>query len=739
VNKKVNAVDVIIPVYDGFDETKACIESVLGGVNHHPWHTVVINDASPNPKLTAYLRELAGKNLIELHENKKNLGFVATVNKGMGLHPDRDVILQNSDTLVANNWIDRLIQWAYHDDQVASVTPFSTNAEICSFPTLCKSNALVSGFSVSQTDQLFSGLNSRAEITLPTGVGFSMYIRRDALNDVGYFDEDAFGRGYGEENDWCQRAIAKGYRHLLATNVFVFHEGGVSFSDQKKARVENALQVLDKRYPSYHREVHEHIRSNPAHAIRQKIQLDMLLQNGKRKLLYVTHHMGGGIQTHIEEMQSFFRGQRDILVLRPSTLEGKEVELWYPFDGYDFSLHFSLTDDWSFLLTVLRSLSFDRVHFHHLMRVPEKIWSLSQILNLEYDVTLHDYYMVNGNPTLTDGNGIFVEKPDEREVKCAEHYAIPLGLTLNQWHQKMKNFLMGASRVFAPSQACADIYQFYFAELKITVAFHVDSEAIQQYPPVHILKITNQDKIRVAVIGAVSREKGADIFEHTACHKDPLDRLEFHLIGYAYKPLRETVTQHGAYKNEELQKMIKNISPHIIWFPAQWPETYCYVLSSAMLAGLPVLASNLGSFPERLDGRPASFVQPWNQTPEQWKNILIQIREWMIANSDKTLEWPNSAFARTRYRYPENYFRPKDDAQKSPAVLIGLDKIAALCAVEKSSSDRSAKEDLLRILWRLREMPLMRNLQRLVPFEVQRKVKRILSPRPIHEILQQDK
>ena len=240
----------------------------------------------------------------------------------------------------------------------------------------------------------------------------------------------------------------------------------------------------------------------------------------------------------------------------------------------------------------------------------------------------------------------------------------------------------------------------------------------------------------MAVIGAISREKGADIFEHTACHKDPLDRLEFHLIGYAYKPLRETVIQHGAYKNEELQDIIKTISPHIIWFPAQWPETYCYVLSSAMQAGLPVMASNLGSFPERLEGRPASYVQPWNQTPEQWKNVLIQIRESMIANSGKIFEWHNSAFCKTTYRYPENYFKPKGDATRSAVTSIELEKINALCSLPASDK---AKEKMLRLLWKLREMPVMRSLQRLVPFDVQRSVKRALSPRPMHDVLNQDK
>ena len=55
-----------------------------------------------------------------------------------------------------------------------------------------------------------------------------MYIRRDCLNDVSLFDADRFGRGY-EENDFCLRASAQGWRHLLACDTFVFHSGEVSF------------------------------------------------------------------------------------------------------------------------------------------------------------------------------------------------------------------------------------------------------------------------------------------------------------------------------------------------------------------------------------------------------------------------------------------------------------------------------------------------------------------------------
>jgi len=727
------AVDIIIPVYDGYEETKACIESVLSSDNECESYITLINDGSPNKELSEYLDTLQNTKNISLLVNDTNLGFVKTVNKGMKQNTDRDVVLVNSDTLVANNWLDRLIVWAEKGEDIASVTPFSNNAEICSYPGFCKSNNLLEGFDVATVDSFFSDLNDKTQIPLPTGVGFCMYMTRSAIDDIGYFDEEAFGRGYGEENDWCQRAIQKGYKHLLATDTFVFHEGGVSFSDEKKARVENAMQILDKKYPSYHRDVHEHIQLNPAHSIRQLIQLRMLCGNQRQKLLYITHDMGGGILTHIEEMQGFFKEQADLLVLRPCSDSPDQVELAYTALDYDLSIRFSLESDWPTFLEVLRSLNLEKIHFHHLMRVPEKIWTLAQVLNLQYCATLHDYYFINGNPTLTDGNGVFVEDIAQREELCAQHYPVPMGLTLNQWHQKMKNFLMGAEQVFSPSQACADIYQAYFSELSITVASHVDAESILRYPDVKVSEISEVQKLKVAVIGAISREKGADVFEHTACHKDPLNRLEFHLVGYAYKPLRETVVQHGAYRSNELAGILEEISPHIIWFPAQWPETYCYVLSEVMMTGLPVIASNLGSFPERLEGRPVSFVQSWNKEPEEWKNALLEIREWLINNSGSTFVWENSAFGKTVYRYSSEYLG--NEPQGSQNTALGLDKIKSLNAKWEDSSSVGKKERLLSFLIRARELPVIRTLVRLIPFEVQRRIKRTLSHKPIHDIV----
>ena len=48
-------------------------------------------------------------------------------------------------------------------------------------------------------------------------------------------DAVTFGKGYGEENDLCMRARARGWRHVLAADVYVHHVGGRSFGRRARA------------------------------------------------------------------------------------------------------------------------------------------------------------------------------------------------------------------------------------------------------------------------------------------------------------------------------------------------------------------------------------------------------------------------------------------------------------------------------------------------------------------------
>ena len=149
-----------------------------------------------------------------------------------------DVVLLNSDTEVPPGWLTRLAGHAYATPRVASVSPFSNNATICGYPRI-EAGPPAFGLGVTELDAACRAANGGRSVELPTTVGFCMYIRRAALADVGLFDADAFGRGYGEENDFCLRASARGWRHLLACDTFVYHEGSVSFGAGASAAAEH--------------------------------------------------------------------------------------------------------------------------------------------------------------------------------------------------------------------------------------------------------------------------------------------------------------------------------------------------------------------------------------------------------------------------------------------------------------------------------------------------------------------
>ncbi|MFM8415220.1 MAG: glycosyltransferase [Planctomycetota bacterium] len=241
-------VDVVVPVHRGREATFACIDSVLAGGGD--FELVVIDDATPEPELAAALRHRAGRGEFTLLEHESNLGFVAAANRGMRLHPDRDVVLLNADTVVPPGWLERL-RAAADGDFVGTVTPFSNNATLASYPVPFTDNELPSGWTAAALDALFREANAGWIVDIPTAVGFCMYLRRDCLEDVGFFDELLFGRGYGEENDFSLRAVARGWRNVLAADVFVLHHGRVSFLAETEALQRRAGEVLRRKYPAY--------------------------------------------------------------------------------------------------------------------------------------------------------------------------------------------------------------------------------------------------------------------------------------------------------------------------------------------------------------------------------------------------------------------------------------------------------------------------------------------------------
>jgi GT2 family glycosyltransferase len=718
-------IDVIIPVYQGMEETIACIQTTAKTLPE--WaELIVINDASPNEKLSKWLQGNCKKYNFNLLLNDINLGFVATVNKGMRLHPQRDVLLLNSDVEVPDSdWLTRIYNAFHSKTKVASITPFSNNATICSFPNFCEDNLLLSN--VTTVDKAFSltSLNQTELLfEVPTGVGFCMFLSRECINEIGLFDEKTYGKGYGEENDWCQRAILSGWKNYHLTNTFVFHKGGVSFAEEQDERVANAQKTLDRLYPDYHRSVMSFINQDPSKIARLNALIRLYFYSDKSIILHVAHGLGGGVIENLKDIDAAVG--EEILFLTIQPIENNLVKLQFGFPGQiKDALSFDCDTGFARLVELLTLLNVSFLHVHHTLGLPKKVLSLASSLNIPYKVTVHDYYWINENPTLTDSDGTFIGDElsfEQIDMIAAEHYKQSCLPSI--WRQKSRLLFDNAEQVIFPSTDCYLRFSRYFEFKNAVVAWHPDNDKAE----LESTKLDNDDETtyKVLVLGALSREKGGSVLEEVTNRFTQNKELEFHLLGYAYKPL-DNVIEHGPYQAEQIDELIKLISPDVIWFPALWPETYSYTLSAALRSSAKIIAPNIGAFTERLKKVEGATVIKFSASIDEYTACFLK-RDFTELLDD---------IVDYDYSVDENFYH-NDYLPISLKTVKNLDEHTLSFNIKDyvfiENSALTLKERLLKVLLRLQRIKLISKLTDFIPYSLQLWLKNKLSKRAIQDI-----
>jgi glycosyltransferase involved in cell wall biosynthesis len=269
-------VDVIVPIYNAFEDTQKCIESLLSLTAGVAYRIIIINDKSTDPRITYYLEYLKQKRYsdIIIITNEGNIGFIKTVNKGIRLSKKNDVVILNSDTIVTYNWLKKLKECAYLDKKVATVTPLSNNATICSVPNFDQYNDVPRGYTIQEFALLIENVSNDLGIKcskIPVGIGFCLYIKREVINEIGFYDE-IFGRGYNEENDFCMRAYERGYYHVVDLSTYIYHKGKASFMSDQAILEEKNSKLLLQRYPYYMDLVRDFTGRNPLKIVQKSIK-----------------------------------------------------------------------------------------------------------------------------------------------------------------------------------------------------------------------------------------------------------------------------------------------------------------------------------------------------------------------------------------------------------------------------------------------------------------------------------
>jgi len=636
--KSDKTVAIIIPVYRGANETKRCIESVIHSTNLNSYEIIIINDCSPEADIDELLALYEGKYPhVHLLRNETNLGFVQTVNRGMRLAGDADVVLLNSDTEVANDWLDRLIYQAYADEAIGTVTPFSNNATICNYPDLDGWSSLPKGENVNSIDVACSSANAGISVDIPTAVGFCMYIKRACLNDVGMFDDEAFGKGYGEENDFCLRAASKGWRHVLATDIFVFHEGEISFSEFASIKKNEAMKIIRARYPNYENTITAHVIENPAYCYRIAATASRYRLDSRQVILFVTHVYGGGTEKHVQELaRELSANDVRILILRPLIKGGNGCDV--TLEAYDEKdkLKINLSSyDTELLAGVLNAFGVRKIHIHHTLGFSFYVEELVSLTHVPYDITIHDYYSICPRINLiTPGKG-YCGSPtvDECNACLAMEPIIRADIEITWWRAKFSSLLNGAENVYCPSNDTSRRISEYFPGAKVKVVPH---EIIQT--PSKYIAAKKKETRRFAILGVLAEHKGLSLIEEVLAviEKDNLP-IEIVLIGYSERalPNYKFFAQTGPYVEAELPALIEKNDPDAFLFPAQWPETYSYTLSAAIQSGRPIVVSNIGALPERVKEISNSFVYPYDITSYELVQYLLSLQLTSVENKNK--------------------------------------------------------------------------------------------------------
>lgn len=256
------AVTIVIPVYADWPSLSDCLDSLIKTVDLKKHKVLIVNDCGPEvdeleKKIKAVITNKGG---FEYHRNPKNLGFVKTCNRAVKEldKTDNDILLLNSDTEVTAGFLEEMTAVMASDKKIGTVTPRTNNATIATTPI---SAIREHGIKPAESYKIFKAIKDQLPRydVMPTGHGFCLLIRLSLTKKYGLFDP-IFGRGYGEEVDFCRRLKGHGYKSVLANRAYVFHHEARSFSlEQKRSLIVSSSKVINSRYPNYSTEVRTYI------------------------------------------------------------------------------------------------------------------------------------------------------------------------------------------------------------------------------------------------------------------------------------------------------------------------------------------------------------------------------------------------------------------------------------------------------------------------------------------------
>lgn len=565
---------------------------------------IVINDYSSDQRIDDYMNELCEKkdNIIYL-KNTENLGFVKSVNKGLEI-AQNDVVLVNTDIEVPEGWLERLMYPIFSDASIASTTPYTNCGTICSFPEMGKDNVIFDNRTLFFVDSVFRNMYPHYT-EVPTGVGFCMGMSLKAIKEVGLLDEKNFGKGYGEENDWCQRAIEKGYRNVHIENLFVYHKHGGSFTTNEKMRLleENTKNLLVK-HPNYMKDVGRYFENDTDKVYRKYALFQCLMQIQAPTSLFFNHSLGGGANDYLLLRKEELHKANEKCIEFAYNVHTNNFQVKINYKDYELKL---FSNSFNKLMNKLELSDINTIYINELVTYPKIYSVLHAILAVKHFCKAklimlgHDFFSICPTINLLKNDGKYCYLQCETNTACLQenkYLSDSCCKNINVWRNKWKEFLIECDSIIVFSNISKNIFEKVYGKLEnVKVIPHVTSKMLEikkRY------KIT--PNINIGILGVLSDRKGLNIVKEMLHQiSDRSLPVNIVLIGTSEEDISgEHCIITGQYKREQLPRLMYLYDIDIVFIASVWPETFSYTTEEAIKMHMPVAAFDLGAPAERL-------------------------------------------------------------------------------------------------------------------------------------------
>ncbi|MGP8069505.1 MAG: glycosyltransferase [Candidatus Bathyarchaeia archaeon] len=640
------SVDIIIPVYNGLEPLRECVDSIRKHTEP-PYRIVIVNDGSTEPHVIDYLNELEDDQ-IRVLSNKRNLGFVESSNLGFDFSKE-DVVLLNSDTVVTQGWLEKMYRCAYSSDAIGTVTPLSNNATICSIPKFPDANRIPQGFTSDSFADLIESVSEEDYPPIPSAVGFCVYIKRSLLAKVGHFDS-TFSPGYGEENDLCMRALDAGFLSVLDDATFVYHRGEASFSTKADSLRELHHQIILSKYPEYGAIVDEFIRTNPLRDVQSRVNEAILrgYELSLPKIAYVIHFAPGSTQSggtgkhcrllyrHLDGYVKYviYPNENALSVEEATPLGRKESS--YPSGERKAALILDEETEKAFS-RLLDDRRPDIVHFQHLLGMPLSLIKIASEHSVKIVITIHDGYFLCPDFVLLEMGEKYCDGCTDLhrcDLCLNARYELKPGFQ-QKWRETCRAMLELADRIIVPSEYQRDLYTrvLSFDRKRINVIEH----AIPSRQTVSFNVPRDVKTLRVGFVGHIDEKaKGRNLILKLL-QENTNGNIEWHFFGEGsdirghlrnanINPLGKLVF-HGYYKEGDLPSNLANADITVVVIPTIAYESYSYVLTEVWQAGIPVIATEIAAIGARIRKNGGGWLYPLGSDASTILKILDRIRE----------------------------------------------------------------------------------------------------------------